>query len=90
MPVWLNIAVGYSANGMIKEFENPKYYKGKPFPELERYRQVFLSLDVDWTRIKTNKRWLRNLFRVMNIIKVPFPAIEWNGIGEVKLRPVYF
>ena len=90
IPAWLNVAIGYSANGMIKEFDNPEYYQGKPFPHLDRYRQFFISLDVDWTRIPTEKRWLKALFQTLNLIKVPFPALEMNGLGKVKFRPVYF
>ena len=89
-PKWINIAFGYSANGMIKEFENPAYYEGKPFPHLERYRQFLLSLDIDFSKIPTKKRWLRSIFRTVNLIKIPFPAVEINRIDKVKFRPLYF
>jgi hypothetical protein len=90
LPNWLNLAIGYSANGMINEFENPKYYKGKPFPHLERYRQFFLSLDIDFTRIPNKKPWLIPVLQVLNMIKVPFPALEYNRIEGFKFRPLYF
>ncbi|MEA1875749.1 MAG: DUF2279 domain-containing protein [Bacteroidota bacterium] len=90
IPDWLNIAFGYSANGMIYEFDNPLYYKGKPFPYFERYRQYIFSFDIDCSRIPTKKKWLRNVLRAVNLIKIPFPAIEFNQIGEVKFRPLYF
>lgn len=90
LPPWLNLAVGYSINGVIKDFENPTYYNGEPFPYLERYRQFVLSLDIDWTRIETDKRWLRNLFRTLNMIKIPFPALEINRVDGLKLHAIYF
>ncbi|MEM7372424.1 MAG: DUF2279 domain-containing protein [Bacteroidota bacterium] len=90
LPPWLNLAIGYSANGMIKEFENPRYYLGQPFPHLERYRQYILSLDVDFTRIPTRRKWLRTTFRLLNLIKMPFPGIEYNRIDGIKLRALYF
>ena len=90
IPDWLNIALGYSANGMIYEFHNPEYYRGKPFPHLERYRQYILSLDIDWTKIKTDKKWLKNLFSTLNLIKFPFPAIEYNRINGARLHWLYF
>jgi len=90
MPKWLNVAFGYSANGVIKEFENPTYYRGEPFPHLERYRQYLFSLDVDFTQIPTRKKWLRTLFKAANIVKVPFPAIEINRVDGVKFRALYF
>lgn len=90
IPGWINIAFGYSANGMIKEFENPTYYMGQPFPYFERYRQFLFSLDIDFSKIPTKKRWLRSIFRAVNLIKVPFPALEFNRIDKVRFRPVYF
>ena len=90
IPSWLNIAYGYSANGMIYEFENPKYYRGEPFPELDRYRQHIFSLDIDFSKIPSNKLWLRTLFRAINLIKLPFPAIEINPVEGLKFRPLYF
>lgn len=90
MPKWLNLAVGYSGNGMIKEFENPTYYRGQPFPHFDRYRQYLLSLDVDFTKIPTKKKWLQKVFRTINTIKIPFPTIEFNRIDNVRFRGIYF
>ncbi|MFC2151842.1 DUF2279 domain-containing protein [Bacteroidota bacterium] len=90
LPDWLNVAVGYSGNGMIKEFENPEYYQGEPFPELDRYRQYLFSLDIDLSRIHSNKKWVRNLLKNFNLIKVPFPALEINEIDGVIFHPIYF
>ncbi|MBN4052411.1 DUF2279 domain-containing protein [Sphingobacteriaceae bacterium AH-315-L07] len=90
IPSWLNFAIGYSANGMIKELENPVLYYGNPFPKLERYRQWLLSFDVDFTRIHTKKRGIKTALRYLNMIKVPFPAIEINRIVGLSIRPLYF
>ncbi|EPR69163.1 DUF2279 domain-containing protein [Cyclobacterium qasimii] len=90
IPSWINIAFGYSANGMIYEFENPKYYQGEPFPDLERYRQYILSLDIDFTKIHTNKKWVKMVFKSINLIKIPFPAIEINRVDGITFRPIYF
>lgn len=89
-PKWLNFALGYSANGMIHEFDNPTWYRGEPFPELQRYRQLLFSLDIDLTRIPVRKRWVRVLLKTLNTIKVPFPALEINRIDGVRFRPLYF
>jgi hypothetical protein len=90
IPQWLNLAVGYSGNGMIYEFENPTWYMGKPFPHLERYRQYFLSFDVDLTRIPAKRKWVRAVFKTVNIIKIPFPALEFNRIDGAKFWLLYF
>ncbi len=74
---WLNIAVGYSAHGMLGGTENPTVNAhGERIPEFDRYRQGFLSLDVDFTRIPTDKAWLKTLFFMLNMIKMPAPALE--------------
>ena len=50
-PKWLNVAVGYGADGMLGAFNN------NAFPEIERQRQYYLSLDIDLTRIKTKSKF---------------------------------
>ncbi|MBL7711687.1 MAG: DUF2279 domain-containing protein [Chitinophagaceae bacterium] len=90
LPDWLNIAAGYSGNGMIGEFENLKSYYGVPIPPYTRYRQYVLSLDVDWTKIKTRSRFLRTIFQGMFMVKLPFPAIEFNSLGQVKGHWLYY
>jgi len=90
IPDWLNLAVGYSGEGIIKGIPNPDTYTDNPFPEVQQYRQFLLSLDVDWLKVKTDKSWLRRLYKALNLIKIPFPALELNGKGEFKFRPLYF
>jgi hypothetical protein len=90
VPQWLNIAFGYSANGMIKEFENPTWYRGQPFPHLERYRQYLFSLDIDLSKIPAKRKWVRTTLKTLNLIKIPFPALEYNRVDGVKLRGIYF
>jgi YHS domain-containing protein len=90
LPDWLNVAVGYSAGGMFGEFENITEYKGVPIPETQRYRQFLLSLDIDWTKIHTNSKFLEIIFQGLNIIKVPFPAIEFNSKGGIHGHWLYY
>lgn len=81
IPAWLNLAVGYSANGMLGEFENPTFINGQVAPHYDRYRQFLFSLDVDLTKIPTRSRFLKTVFSGLNILKVPFPTIELNKNG---------
>lgn len=90
LPDWLNIAFGYSANGMYGEFKNYTRYGGKEIPETVRYRQFLFSLDVDWTKIKTKNKILRSIFRNMLVLKLPFPAIEYNPQEGFIAHPIYF
>ena len=84
-PSWLNLAVGYSANGMLDEFKNPG--TTNPIP---RYRQYLFSLDVDFSRIKTNSKFLKKVFNFINFIKVPAPTFEWNPVQGAKMHFLYF
>ncbi|MCF8357773.1 MAG: YfiM family protein [Prolixibacteraceae bacterium] len=90
LPPWVNIAVGYSADGMLGEFENRAYYRGYRLPEVQRTRQFLLSLDIDWQKIPTNSKFLKGFFEVLNFVKVPFPALEINSQGKFNAYWLYF
>lgn len=88
LPKWLNLAVGYGAEGMITGEEG--LVNSVFLPEKERYRQFYLSFDVDLTKIKTNSYFLKTLFSVFNTIKIPAPTIEIKGNGGSKFHYLYF
>jgi hypothetical protein len=80
VPGWLNVAVGYGAKGMYGGFENIAI-DGNGIVlfdrrDIKRQRQWYLSPDIDWTKIKTKKQAVKTLFSVLNMIKVPAPALE--------------
>lgn len=89
LPPWLNIAVGYGANGMYGEFENITSFNGVAIPETERYRQYLLSLDIDLAKIKTKSMFLNVLFKGMSFIKLPFPTLEYNSKGQINAYWIY-
>lgn len=78
-PKWINVAVGYGAEGL-----------GVTIPEFDRYRKFYLSLDVDLTKIPTRSKALKAIFTVLNMVKIPFPALEYNTKGQFKFHPLYF
>jgi hypothetical protein len=84
-PRWLLLSIGYSASGMIGARENPVPENDTPDKTMifKRQRVLLLSLDVDFTKIKTRSRFLRGLFSAVNVLKVPFPTIAFST-GEVK------
>ena len=89
-PAWLNFAFGYGADGMTGRFENVTEYNGNPIPPFDRTRQFYFSLDVDFTKIPTNSKFLQYTFKVLNIFKLPFPAIEYNTQGNWVWHWLYF
>ena len=78
-PKWLNVAFGYSGEGLAA---NPDQFL--------QYRQFFFSLDVDLTRIPTRSKSLKALFAILNLIKIPCPAIEYNTMGQFRFYYIYF
>lgn len=87
IPKWLNVAIGYGAEGMLTAREDELL---ESVNNPERFRQFYLSLDVDLTKIKTNSHFLKTIFDVFNLIKVPFPTLEITGKGIVKLHYISF
>ena len=87
IPKWINVAFGYGAEGMLTgKDENVDNL----FITQDRRRQFYLSLDVDLSRIQTKSRLLRTVFDVLNVIKVPFPTVEFTEKSGVKLHYIYF
>lgn len=74
-PKWLNVAVGYGAEGMLAGRSSVQLAE---FNQNERYTQFYFSLDVDLTRIQTNSHFLKTIFSLVNMLKIPFPTLEIN------------
>ena len=89
-PKWLNIAVGYGAEGMTGAFSNATDQNGQPVVPFTRYRKFFLSVDIDLTRIPTKSKLLKGVFTVLSFIKIPAPTLEYNTLGQFKVYPVYY
>jgi hypothetical protein len=88
IPKWLNVAIGYGAEGMITG--KPELVNTVFFSEKERTRQFYLSLDADLTKIPTKSHFLKTIFSVINTIKIPAPTLEVNSRGVVNLHCLYF
>jgi len=84
-PAWLNFAFGYGATGMTGGKINPE----NTIDNSERMRQYYFSLDVDLNRIKTKSKLLKTVFSFVNMVKIPFPSLEFSNNG-VKAYPIYF
>ena len=83
-PKWLNVAIGYGADGMVGAFENPSYLLA------ERERQYYLSLDIDLTRIKTKSKFANALLGTFGFLKFPLPTIEFNQKTGTRFYGIYF
>ncbi|MBC7426946.1 MAG: DUF2279 domain-containing protein, partial [Bacteroidia bacterium] len=88
IPSWINLAAGYGANGLLTG--NPgnvwhdKNNVEHDFSIVKRYRQFYISPDIDLTRIKTKHKGLKFFFKIANCVKFPMPAVEYNKVQGVK------
>lgn len=90
VPRWLCISLGYGVEGLLGYSSNPTEVNGVPIPEYDRYRQYYLSLDIDLSKIKTKSKVLHAVLSNINFIKIPFSAVEYNSLNKVKFHPIYF
>jgi hypothetical protein len=92
LPQWLNIAIGYGADGMFGGFEN-KWEDDPGVPvdrsDIKRYRQWYLAPDIDFSKIKTNSKALRVLFAALDAFKFPAPSLEISN-GKFKVNAIHF
>jgi hypothetical protein len=88
IPKWLNVALGYGAEGMIGENDakNNIIFPIKP----EKYRQFYLSLDLNLTKINTKSHFLKTVFSVLNTVKIPAPTLEYSPQRGFKFHALYF
>jgi hypothetical protein len=94
LPPWLNVSIGYGADGMFGGFEN-KWIDGDPGSaidrsDISRKRQFYIAPDVDLTKIQTNKKWLRTVLVCLNALKCPAPTLMMDSKGKVKSFLIYF
>jgi hypothetical protein len=83
-PKWLNLAVGYGAEGMIYARDAQNAEAG-----YHSYRQYYLSIDFDLTAIKTRSKTVKTLIFFANMIKIPAPTVEFSTQGT-RLRGFFF
>lgn len=84
-PKWLNIAVGYGAEGMVYARDEQNIEAGYP----PAYRQYYLSIDFDLKAIKSRSKAINTLIFFASMIKIPAPTIEFSSKGT-KVYAFYF
>lgn len=88
-PKWLNLALGYGAEGMVSGYEND-FINNPEIPDIDRYRQFYISFDIDLTKIETRSKLLNTVFSTVNFIKIPAPTFEINTKKGTKFHLLYF
>lgn len=92
IPAWLNMAVGYGADGMYGGNTNQWTDKnGISFnrADIPRLRQFYFAPDIDWSRVPVKSKWLHAVLSTLNL-KTPLPTLEILQNGKIKFHPLYF
>jgi hypothetical protein len=87
-PKWLCFSLGYSVTNklvgdkevFLSEITNQTYYSK---------RQYLISLDVDFSKIKVSKPWLKVVLKQLNYLKIPFPTLMYFD-GKLNSYGLYF
>jgi uncharacterized protein YfiM (DUF2279 family) len=88
-PTWFCISFGIGAKGMTRgravDQENDTNV-----PHYKRYRQFFLSFDVNLSGIDTKNEIGNTALDVLSWIKIPSPTIEYSNYRGFKAHLLYF
>lgn len=84
LPKWLSLSLGYGADGMVFGSEDQNNEAG-----YRSNRQFYLSLDWNLTAIKTRSKLLKSVLKVLNVVKMPAPALQLEG-NKLRFLPFYF
>jgi hypothetical protein len=92
LPKWLAISFGYGADGMIgARYNNKLIIDDEGFvTTFDRVRQYYISLDIDFSKIKTRSKILKAVFNSINLLKFPMPTMEFQSGGKTKFHYLYF
>lgn len=75
-PKWINLAVGYGAEGMVYSRSGENESAG-----YSNYRKLFFGVDFDLSYIETSSRFLKTTLFILDMIKLPSPVIQIDKNG---------
>jgi hypothetical protein len=82
LPKWLCISFGYSVDQKLVGDQDS--YLG-----FQAQREWLFSLDVDFSQLKTSRKWVNTLLKQLNYIKIPFPTLSLKN-GKIYGYGIYF
>ncbi len=95
LPSWLNMAVGISGEHLYGGYANSwSEPEGGPFQAdpntYPRLTQIFLSPDIDLSRLPVKSPFWRTLLHGLNFVKIPAPALSLDSRGRWSGHWLYF
>ena len=85
IPRWLNLALGYGAEEMVYGSEDENNANG-----YSSYRQYYLGIDFDLSHIHTKSKFVNTMLFIVDMIKLPAPAIEFNKEQGINYHWLYY
>ena len=74
-PSWLNVAIGYGAEEMVTgNIDADWCMTNLTCMDFKRYRQFYLSLDADLSKIEYKRKFFKLLFGSFGFLKFPAPT----------------
>ncbi len=83
-PKWLCLSMGYGIHNMVSAERLVSQSMG-----YRPYRQYYLSVDIDLTRIRSRHKVIKTMAFLFNSVKVPAPAVAFDKNG-VRFLPLQF
>ncbi len=93
LPRWLNVSIGVGAGGLFGGYKNEweDKWDGQTYTlDVPRYTEWYLSPDIDFTKIKTNRKGVKLALYLLNIFKVPLPTLQYDTQNGLKFHTIYF
>jgi len=87
-PKWICLSFGYSVNQKIVG-DQETYVDPISLIPYSSQREFIFSLDIDFSRIPVQKKWLKTVLKQLNYLKIPFPALIIRD-GKLIGAPIYF
>jgi hypothetical protein len=91
-PGWLNLALGYGANGMLGGYRNSWTDQQGMLQnrmDIARSSQWYLSPDIRFSRIPVRKKGMKEFFSLLDMIKIPLPGLMLQE-GNIRVLPLSF
>lgn len=86
----LTLSLGHGVDGLLGGNNNPDFNEaGEQLPAFNRSRKWILSLDINHHYFKSDKKWVKQLLWLSDMIKIPAPAFYLSG-GKLKASWLYF
>ncbi len=84
-PEWLTLALGVGAGNLYGGYENSWVKDGERFvlpkTQFPRYTSIYLSPDINWLKVPAKNNWLKSVFVLLNVFKLPAPTVEYRTTG---------